>query len=648
MPGMVPEDLYELTGAGDPRLSPDGTEVAYVVWEVDREKEAYRSNVWVGATDGSSAPRQVTFGPKRDGEPRWSPDGTRISFTSNRDSEAAQLYVLPLSPGGEARKLTDLKEDVTSAAWSPDGRRLAFVSRVRDAAYGESDDKRREPRRITGLQYKLDSVGWTADRRQHLFTVPADGSAEPTQLTDGDADDGSPAWSPDGRRIAFTAARHEDWDLTTVSDVYLVDADGGGPERLTTMDGSCSAPSWSPNGAVIAYRYYPGVLDDPRHTQIAVIDVATRERRILTESLDRTCGPYPELREPIWEAEDLLFAVEDRGNTHLYRVPADGSAGPEAAVDGELTVVGYDSAAGVLVHAAVTPTSLAELYTEGRRLTRVGQTFADGRELVNPERFSATSSGEAEVDAWVMRPAGFEEGKRYPTILAIHGGPFTQFGSRFFEELQVYAGAGYAIVFSNPRGSSGYSEKWGRAIRGPVDGGPGWGSVDYDDVISVIDEAVKRFDFIDTDRLGVMGGSYGGYLTSWVVGHTDRFRAAISERAVNSLVSMWGSSDYGWDFKGYFGGFLFEDYESYVRMSPVTYAKDITTPLLIIHSEEDLRCPIEQAEQLFTTLRLLKREVEFVRFPAESHELTRSGNPRHRLQRFGIILDWLGRHLKDG
>jgi dipeptidyl aminopeptidase/acylaminoacyl peptidase len=212
----------------------------------------------------------------------------------------------------------------------------------------------------------------------------------------------------------------------------------------------------------------------------------------------------------------------------------------------------------------------------------------------------------------------------------------------------VYASAGYAVVFSNPRGSSGYSEEWGRAIRGNGEDGTGWGSVDYDDLMAVMDEAVKRFDFVDPDRLCVMGGSYGGYMTSWIVSHTDRFRCAISERAVNQLVSMWGSSDYGWDFKGYFDSYLFEDRDAYVRMSPATYANDITTPLLILHSEEDLRCPIEQAEQLFTTLRLLKREVEFVRFPAESHELTRSGNPSHRVMRFELILDWLGRHLKDG
>ena len=245
-----------------------------------------------------------------------------------------------------------------------------------------------------------------------------------------------------------------------------------------------------------------------------------------------------------------------------------------------------------------------------------------------------------------MRPAGFKEGEKYPLLLNIHGGPFTQYGNKFFDEFQVYAGAGYAVVYSNPRGSSGYSEDWGRAIRGPVNEGPGWGTVDYEDLMAVVDEAIKRFDFCDPDRVGVMGGSYGGYMTSWIVGHTDRFQAAISERAVNQWVSMWGSSDFGWDFRGYIGAFLFENLEAYVKMSPATYATNITTPLLILHSENDLRCPIEQGEQLFTTLRLLKREVEFVRFPSEGHELSRSGNPAHRVMRFQIVLDWLDRYLK--
>jgi dipeptidyl aminopeptidase/acylaminoacyl peptidase len=644
MTGMTPEDVYALTGVNDPRLSPDGRTVAFVVWRIDKEANELLSNIWFAAADGSSPPRQFTFGKKRDGDPRWSPDGARLAFTSKREEGPGQLYVIPVA-GGEALKLTDLKEDPGEAVWSPDGTTLAFTSRVRDEAYEEKDDKKRKPRRLKRLQYKLDNEGWTIDRPKHIFTVPADASAPAKQLTDGDFEDEKPAWSPDGKRIAFDSARHENWDTGLLHDIYAVPADGGDPELLTATDGQCWSPSWAPDGKRLAYLFNPGDIE-PYHSQIAVHDLGTKQRTILTSALDRNCGPYfTGLREPLWEGDDgLLFAIEDQGNVHLYRVGADGGSAPELVLGGDQMVTGYDAAAGVIVHSKTSPTMLSELFNGDNKLSDVGKVFTEGRELVEPERFTAISTGGEEVEAWVMRPAGFEEGKKYPMLLNIHGGPFGQYGNKFFDEFQVYAGAGYVVVYPNPRGSSGYSEAWARAIRGR--GGSGWGSVDYDDCMAVVDEALKRFEFIDPDRLGVMGGSYGGYMTSWIVGHTDRFQAAISERSVNNWVSMWGSSDFGWDFKGYTGAYLYEDIDAHVRLSPSTYATQITTPLLILHSENDLRCPIEQGEHLFVTLRLLKRDVEMVRFPAEGHELTRSGSPFHRATRFEIILDWLKGYLQ--
>ena len=231
-----------------------------------------------------------------------------------------------------------------------------------------------------------------------------------------------------------------------------------------------------------------------------------------------------------------------------------------------------------------------------------------------------------------MRPAGFEPGKRYPAVLTIHGGPFSQYGTAFFDEVQVYSGGGYVVLFSNPRGGSGYSEEHARAIRGPVNGaGPGWGTRDYDDVMAVVDTALETFDFIDPERLGVIGGSYGGFMTSWIIGHTNRFKAAVSERAVNNLVSMFGSSDLFWVFERQFGGPMWENVDVYLERSPSTYAQQIDTPVLVLHSEQDLRCNIEQGEHLFTLLRLLGKDVELVRFPAESHELSRGGSPIHRV-----------------
>jgi dipeptidyl aminopeptidase/acylaminoacyl peptidase len=645
---MRPEDVYELTGVSDPRISPDGSRVAYQVWWVDREQNEYRGAIWVAPLDGSREPRQFTSGERRDGSPRWSPDGRWLAFTSNRRSEktAPQLYVMP-ADGGEPRALTDAKEAVESFAWSPDSTRIAYAMRVRDPAYEEEDDAKRAPRRFTRLVYKLDTVGWVGDRRKHVFVVDLVGG-EPRQLTDGDCENDHPSWSPDGQRVVFSALRGERWDIELVSRLYVVDASGGEPAVLTGDDGSCDMPAFSPDGSRIAYRY---VLEDgtfPHNGQLGVMNADGSEPRLLTSALDRQCETHPLLREPLWDGDRLVFSVEDGGNVHLYSVAADGSADPELLVGGEQTIGLYDVCAGRLVYTSSTHTQPMELFegVEQRRLTAVTDSFTGGRELAAAERFTAVSKDGTEVDAWLVRPTGFEEGERYPVLLSVHGGPFTQYGTGFFDEFQVYAGGGYAVLFSNPRGGSGRSEAWGRAIRGPIDGaGPGWGTVDYEDVMGVVDAALERFDFLDPERMGVLGGSYGGFMTSWIVGHTNRFKAALSERAVNHLVSAFGSSDIFWIFERHFGGPIYEHVDESLRMSPTTYARQIETPLLIVHSEQDLRCDVEQGEHLFILLRLLGKEAEMLRFPKESHELSRSGSPLHRVQRFEAILEWFGRYL---
>jgi dipeptidyl aminopeptidase/acylaminoacyl peptidase len=648
---MRPEDVYALTSAGEPRLSPDGRRVAYVVSRIDGEANAYRSAVWLAPLDGSEEPRQFTSGERGDASPRWSPDGRWLAFVSSRDGEEkkahGELYVLPAN-GGEPRRLTEGEEGVESIAWSPDSRRIAFARRVRDEAYEEEDDRRRAPRRFTRLFYKLDSVGWTGDRRKHLFVVGLDGGDE-RQLTDGDCEDEEPAWSPDGSRIVFSSLRGDRWDAELVEALYEleVDAEGAGPRRLSQPDESATMASFSPDGTLIAYRHEPEDGTYPHHGQIAVMRADGSDRRVLTASLDRQCTPYPLIREPVWDGGRVAFRVEDGGNIHIYTAAADGSDEPELLVGGEQSTGLYDLADGVLVYTSSTSTRPHELFGgNGKRMTSVSDEFVSGRELGEAERFKAVSADGTEVDAWLVRPPGFDETRSYPVLLTIHGGPFTQYDTGFFDEVQVYAGAGYCVLYSNPRGGSGYSEEWGRAIRGPGSGaGPGWGTVDYEDLMGVVDTALERFPFLDSERLGVLGGSYGGFMTSWIVSHTNRFKAALSERAVNHLVSAFGSSDVFWVFERQFGGPMWEHVDEWLRMSPATYAREIETPLLIVHSESDLRCNVEQGEHLFTLLRLLDKDVEMLRFPAESHELSRSGSPVHRVQRFEAILEWFGRYL---
>jgi dipeptidyl aminopeptidase/acylaminoacyl peptidase len=651
MGGMQPRDVYELVNASDPRISPDGTRIAYVVTQLDEEANEYRSAIWLVPFDGSAEPVQFTSGERRDASPRWSPDGAWLAFTSSRGDEKApsNLYVIS-ARGGEARKLTDLKESVEWVSWSPDSTRIAFSARTRDEAYEEEDERKRAPRRFRRVFHKLDSVGWTGDRRKHIYVVDlADG--EPRQLTSGDFEHDAPAWSPDGSRIVFEGLRDDDWDTKLINHLYAVDANGGEPQQLTGDEASYTAPTVSPDGTKIAFQ---AVTEDgtyPHHAQIGVMNLDGSNRRLLTTSLDRQCAPYPDTREPIWDGERLVFSIEDGGNIHLYAVAADGTQEPELLLGGEQALGGYDVDGGKLAYTSSTHTTMRELFagTDGRRLTHVGRVFEEGRELTEPERFTARSADGYEIDAWVARPPGFQAGRRYPTLLTIHGGPFTQYGTGFFDEVQVFAGGGYVVLFANPRGGSGYSEAHGRAIRGPLGGaGPGWGTVDYEDLMGVVDTALERYEFIDPERLGVIGGSYGGYMTSWIIGHTNRFKAAISERGVNNLVSMFGSSDLFWVFERQFGGRMWENVDAYLEKSPSTYAQQVETPVLVVHSEEDLRCNIEQAEHLFTLLRLLGKEVELLRFPSESHELSRSGSPRHRVVRFEAILEYFGRYLSPG
>jgi dipeptidyl aminopeptidase/acylaminoacyl peptidase len=647
--GMVPQDLTRIAFVTDAQISPDGRRIAFVVTSLSEERDEYLSNIWLVDAAGGE-PRRFTTGPRRDIEPRWSSDGTRLAFLSERaPKEKLQLYVMP-ADGGEPTRLTSLENGAGSVAWSPDGARLAFVSPVGGQREPESEEERRKSRParvITSLKYRFNGEGFVYDRRPHVFVVTLDGAA-PRQVTDGDFIDADPVWAPDGRSIVFVSARHAERDEDDASDLWRVPAGGGTPQKLTATPGPILLPAFSPDGGTIVYLARPGRNAFGRNIRTFAIPAIGGDAVCLTSALDRSCGALHV--RPLWSPDggSVVVAAEDRGDLGLWRVATRSGEAPRRIVGGERVLNGFSASADgrLLAFAVSSATAPSEVFVCGadgsgeRQLTGLNRAWKETTALASPERFHLARAG-LEIHGWVMRPAGFVPGRRYPALLSIHGGPHAQYGNGFFDEFQVYAGAGYAVIFANPRGSQGYGEAFAQAVIGD------WGGGDYADVMAVLDEALGRSPFIDPDRLGVLGGSYGGFLTSWTVGHTDRFKAACSERAVNCQYTMFGTSDIGSSFNVVeLGGAMpWEDMARYIERSPLTYAKNIVTPLLILHSEDDLRCPIEQAEQLFVALKKLRREVRLVRFPGENHEMSRSGRPRHRLERFRHILEWFGSHL---
>lgn len=657
------DDLYRLRFVSDPRLSPDGSRVAYVVsWVAADDRTQYRSSLMIANADGSEVPRSLTSGRFRDSAPRWSPPGDHLAFLSNRAGERSQLFVLPLG-GGEPRQLTNLTHGAGAAAWSPDGTRLAFAAGVdipEIAAQEAQPAELGKPPRVrivTRVHYKADGEELFEARRRHIFVVGLAPDAEPRQVTDGDWDDADPAWSPDGRALVFVSNRERDRDLSALSDLWLMPAKGGKARRLTRHKGEVAAPAWSPDGQQVACLGHERGTTYGAATELLLVPTNGGSPRSVSAGYAGEIGnvALSDAREPssprppCWapDSASLFVLASSHGRVSVERFSTLGGQ-PLTVVGGAREVAAFTLSADAtrVTFAASDPTHPYEVFSaaaDGSRERAISQENAAllaSVRLASVAPFQATSTDGVVVEGWLMEPAQRGKRRKLPLVLEVHGGPEAMYAGTFVHEFQVLAARGYGVLYTNPRGSKGYGEAFTARIFAD------WGNQDAADCLAAVD-AAKKVSWVDADRLGVLGGSYGGFMTAWLVGHTDIFRAAVAMRGLYSFESFYGTSDIGPTFCDYvLGGPVYERRELYRERSPLTYAPAMRTPLLLIHSDSDLRCPIEQAEQLFVQLRRLgKVETELVRFPEENHNLSRSGRPDRRLDRLQRIVGWLDRHL---
>ena len=635
---MLNELYHGRSWVGSPAVSPDGKRIAFVVATIDLDENTTRTRVWLSGPEGDPAP--TTAGPN-DSQPAWSPDGRFLAFTSRRgekDKEAT-LHVMPVTGPGEVRTVGSMVEGFGGPTWSPDGKHIAFTSRTRDARYDAKDESWQPPRKIETFFSRMNGEGWVCDRPTHVYVVASDGTGSPRNLTPGKYQHDGVDWLADSSGIVTSGSRHEGWDFDYAVDLLVVPLNGE-ITALTSQNGMYMAPAVSPDGNRIAFLGHDDPHVNPQNLKVGVIASGGGDIRWVSSGLDRTFGPTAGTQAPIWLDNDTILAsAEDRGDTHLYEVAADGSKDPLPLTKGAIAVHSFSAAGGTVAIAQATAQHPAELVTLDGPITSLTTSWSDWQKFAVP-----CTDGSGEIDAWIMRPQDFDESATYPVLLNVHGGPFTQYGEGFFDEAQMQAAAGFVVLMSNPRGGSGRDNAWGQAISGrkhPVIPGSGWGSVDVDDVMAVLHHALATYPFCDGERVGMLGGSYGGFMATTLAGRfSNRFAAICSERAVNNMITEEFTADISTVWRVSLGVTHVDDPAEYAQMSPIQYVKDITVPLLIIHSEDDLRCPINQAEELFVAMRLLGKDVTFYRFPAENHELSRNGSPVHRKMRAEIILDY--------
>ena len=731
-------NLFKLPG--DVQLSPDGKLAAWTQNALHLSTNDYDTVIWLAATNGETAPRQVTRGTGASGRPndrspRFAPDGAVLAFVADRGG-TSEIWALDLVNGGEAAQLSHMGGAVSSFAWSPDGRWLAVSARPAKAPPPKLDDWRvtgwqpgqnQDVTIITKLQYKYNGRGLLDDRHAKIHLVEV-ASGRSCQVTFGAYDDSAPVWSPDGRWVGFVSSRRPDREIKPRSDIWAVDVSGitsaGLQDLPKTPDeldlpalrlssghpGSLGSISWSPDGHWLLATGIPEEMGGAHNTHpwLMPFEAALRSGRAnaadfmpatsewidILEGFDRSLGNSvgQDVRAdggsgvPLWSHDGrwIIFTATDGGFCRMYRVklPAgmpldeyvphiEALTGDDPAVAGSFASARPDQSTELLAMIAGGPANPGEIFTatltDRQKPTNPAPTLAQpltplgcpvvvnplgwrqisdlhgwlgDYSLSRPERVLFPSIENNLIEGWLMKPLDFDPDERYPAILEIHGGPHSTYGLAFNHEFQMLCARGFGVFFTNPHGSKGYG--YGFAARVVGD----WAGIDAHDLMAAAD-CLAKVRWVDERRLGVTGGSQGGYLTNWLIGHTTRFAAAVTQRSMSNLYSKYGVADNGWthDRHGMGGADLWDNEALLMERSPIRYAPYVRTPTLIIHSDQDLRCPLEQGEQWYVALKRLGVETELVRFTGENHELSRSGKPRNRVERLERLAGWFERHM---
>ncbi len=674
-------DLYAFRWIASPQISPDGAKIVYTLVTVNAKHDNYETSLWIVPASGGAA-RPLTAA-TRDSSARWSPDGRTLAFLrapEQKDKDGkpqpAQIYLLSMD-GGEARPLTDIPKGAGGLAWAPDGQSIAFLSTTLakdfDKKKDAKDEEESDVRVIVKAAYRMNGEGYyEPDRPSHIWTVPVPpvpkipaGPERAKQVTTGEFSESDIVWSRDGSKIYFTSNRvREPYYEPPHDEIYAVKAAGGDIAKVAGIDGSIHAISLSPDGSHIAFVGSLNRGDGLPQRSYSQPDLFITPAepgavpRNLTAAYDfdigggiggdqappRGSGPS----KPYWSADGRSIFVDsaEEGRANLKRIDAE-TGKVEPLTSGDHNVFSYSvtpdgSKAAVLVS---TPTNIGDLFLlDGPghldRLTHINDELFAKLNLTEPETIWYKSFDGRRIQAWVQRPPDFAPGKKYPLILDIHGGPHSAYGYTFDHEFQWMAAKGYVVLYPNPRGSTSYGQEFGNIIQYHYPGD------DFKDLMAGVDELVAR-GWVDPAKLGVTGGSGGGVLTNWTIGHTTRFKAAVSQRSIADWRDFWYTADFTLFTPFWFRGAPWEQEADFKERSPITYVDKIATPLMLIEGESDFRTPPGAGgEQMFRALKYLKKPVVMVRFPGETHELSRSGKPVHRVERLQHIVAWFDKYLE--